>query len=242
MREWIKLAETLSQEQVSDAYMIISKYVTHGEMSRNDQFDRDFQTLLQIIPRPDDSIKLYRFLRLSPEQVQKIRNGGLSLEMRKFSSWTKSLEAAKRFALTKVGDDEAVIVMGTFPANEIVIDVEDFYLEHDFSSIVTRVMDFSEYYKYVKPEKEVIVNHSGPITLTTENTILDNIVPEGKHPMIGDRLFVDEDDEEGTEIEDIAHDQPYADRGVFFVSTEYDDDISVRNVGPGEWEVIEIQQ
>jgi len=237
MREWIKLAETLSQEQVSDAYMIISKYVTHGEMSRNDQFDRDFQTLLQIIPRPEDSIKLYRFLRLSPEQVQKIHNGGLSLEMRKFSSWTKSLEAAKRFALTKVGDEEPVIVIGTFPANEIVIDVEDFYLEHDFSS-----MDFSEYYKYVKPEQEVIVNHSGPITLTTENTILDNIVPEVKHPMIGDRLFAHEDDEEGTEIEDIAHDQPYADRGVFFVSTEYDDDVSVRNVGSGEWEVIEIQQ
>ena len=237
MREWIKLAETLSQEQVSDAYMIISKYVTHGEMARNDQFDRDFQTLLQIIPRPDDSIKLYRFLRLSPEQVKKIRNGGLSLEMRKFSSWTKSLEAAKRFALTKVGDGEAVIVMGIFPANEIVIDVSDFYIEHDFSG-----MDFSEYYKYVKPEQEVIVNHSGPINLTTENTILDNIVSEVTRPMLGDRLFFHEDDEEGTEIDDVAYDQPYADRGVFFVSTEYDDDISARNIGPGQWEVLEIEQ
>ena len=235
MRNWITIAESLSQEQISDAYKIIYEYVTYGEMTRPDQFDQKFQKLMQILPRPDHSMVLYRFLRLTPEQVQQIQNGGLVLEMRKFSSWTKSLEAAKRLSLIKRGNGEAVIVTARLPGREIVVNVAEFYEENEFWG-----NEFEEYRKYVKPEQEVIVNHSGSIRLTPENTTVES-VPHFDPPEIGDDFFWDEDDEDSKEIIGVADEQPYAQRGIFIVDTEYDERVKVRNVGPGQWEAVQIE-
>jgi len=248
MREWINLVEANAmvirrvsgdKEQIKDAYDIISEYVTFGEVTaeRRAHFEKFFKELMVLIPRPDHIATLYRFLRLSDEQLAAIKGGGLTLDMREFTSWTKSLEAAKIIALKKRGEGHAVVVTARFAPREIVVDVQEFYEENHFHG-----EGFYEYEKYVRPEQEVIVHHHGPIRLTPQNTMLlgkpETIMP----PKVGDLFFWHNGDDDGYEIEDVDHEQPYADRGLFYVTPEGHNSELARNVGEGWWESIDIEQ
>ena len=231
MRDFITLVEqpvTVPER----AYDILYGYVTHGEMTKHDQFDADFQELATLVPRPAEGMTLYRVLRLTDEQVAAIQNGGLTLEMRNFSSWTKDHGAAIRLTHLKRGDNgTVVIVTARFPAREILIDVADFYESNFFTR------GYDEYWKYVRPEQEVIVNHSGPIRLTDANTEISTIDTNhiSEWPQIGDKVFYEEQDD-AHEIEDVDHEQDYAARGIFYVDIGHDN-VPVRKIGDGEWEV-----
>lgn len=221
-------------EPLEKAYDLISGYVSHGEVNQThrEYFDKSFQELMQLVPRPQAPMVLHRVLRLTDEQISQIKAGGLTLEMRNFSSWTKDEGAANRLAQLKRGDNAVTaIVTARFPAREIVIDVREFYEENHMTS------GYDEYWRYVKPEQEVIVNHSGPIRLTLQNTRIDVIDTNSidQWPQIGDKFFF-EDSEDAYEIEDVDHEQPYAARGVFYVFVDQYGDMPVRKIGPGEWE------
>lgn len=235
MREIIRILESqLGRETMEEVYDLISSYVSHGEIGDEyrDYFDQVFEKIMNIVQRPTASMTLFRVLRLSNHQIEKIKTGGLVLEMRKFSSWTKDHDAAKRLAALKRGDDGAtVIVSAKFPKREIVIDVCEFYESNHLTQ------GFDEYWRYVRPEKEVIVNHHAPIRLTLENTEI-SVIDTGhidQWPQIGDKFFF-EDSEDAFEIEDVDHDQPYASRGIFYVFVDQYGDMPVRKIGPGEWE------
>ena len=239
MRSLIRLIENqLPQPALTDAYEIISNYVTHGEVRPEHQaaIYKDFRELMNILPRPSESFEVYRFLRLTDQQMRAIKTG-LTLEMREFSSWTKSLDAAKTIAMKKQGNGHPIIVKARFPAREIVVDVSDFYEENDFTA-----RDYSEYHKYVLPEQEVVIYHHGPIRLTPQNTLPLEKPQEGLRPMIGDMFYWGPDGEDGFEIEDVDYDQPYAGRGIFYVTPEGHQPEPCRNIGPGEWEFIDIEQ
>ena len=240
MRSLIKLLEAeLPQEVLTDAYEIISGYVTHGEIRPHHQesINASFRKLMALVPRPEESFTVYRFLRLTDEQLRAVQSGGLTLEMREFSSWTKSLDAAKLIAMKKQGDGHPIIVKARFPAREIVVDVCEFYDEHHFTA-----PDFSEYRKYVLPEQEVVICHHGPIRLTSQNTLPLEKPQEGLRPAIGDMFYWGPDGEDGFEIEDVDYEQPYEERGIFYVTPEGHNSEPCRNVGPGEWEFIDVEQ
>ena len=216
MREWINIVENLSQDQISRAYQLISEYATYGEITENrrNHFDRNFEELMRILPRPTETFEVFRFLRLNDEQYNELKNGSLVLEMRKFSSWTKNIRSAELLAIKKQGSGNPVIVKAKFPSKDIVVDVADFYAENDFDNY-----EFSEYEKYVRPEQEIIIYHHGAIKLTPENTIFLDKEKKINPPMIGDRFFWNEDDEDGREIFAISDYQPYESRGLFYVTT-----------------------
>lgn len=236
MRAWIDIINEKQSDEsrIADVYMDLSSYVTFGEWRSPTQFNALLRRVYENVPRPTTQMLLYRVLRLSGEQKVAFQNGNLVLEPREFASWTKSLDAAKKLGQSK-GDD-CIILHQTFPPENIVIDIDDFYTENEWNN-----HEFSEYYKYVRPEQEVIVYHQEELHVTTENTMLTtheiSILP-----MIGDKVFFEEDDDEGSEIEDVDHDQPFAQRGIFSVTTEYYDTQWIRFIGEynGErqWEVV----
>ena len=231
MRDFITLVEQPVEVPVR-AYDLIHGYVTHGEMKAADQFDSDFRELATLVERPTESMTLYRVLRLSDEQVAAIQSTGLTLEMRNFSSWTKDHGAAIRLTNLKRGDNgTVVIVTARFPAREILIDVADFYEANHFTR------GYDEYWKYVRPEQEVIVNHSGPLRLTDANTEISTLDTNhmSEWPQIGDKVFY-EDQDDAHEIEDVDHEQDYAARGIFYVDIGHDN-VPVRKIGEGEWEI-----
>jgi short-subunit dehydrogenase involved in D-alanine esterification of teichoic acids len=130
---------------------------------------------MKLIPRPKLGT-LYRFLRLDDAQLAALKAGSYQLQMREFSSWAKTLQAAKDIAMKKVGEGHAVIVAARFPSRDLVIDVAGFYAGNHFTD------GCAEWTKYVRPEQEVIVAHHAPIRLTTENTTILPGIDEGDHP------------------------------------------------------------
>lgn len=234
MRKWINLIEAIEdQKLLTEVYMLVQEYVRNGEWRSPTQFDSKLRKLMSMIPRPDHSLELYRALRLTDEQLAEYRAGTLVLHDRLFSSWTKSLESVHRIAQTK--GSNVIILKQEFSPEHIVIDVPDFYEEHEF----TRYGDFPEYHNYVKIEQEVIVFHSGEIKLTPANCELWK-APQIDPPMIGDKAYYHDEDEDGMEIDDVDYEQPYADRNLFTVTLSDGDQATVRSTGPGEWEIVNL--
>jgi hypothetical protein len=235
MRQWMNLFETVIDDQaiLTEVYMFVSQYVTHGEWRTPTQFDADLTKLMTLIPRPEHPEHLYRALRLSDQQLRDYKAGTLVLHDRKFSSWTKSLDSAHRVAQVK--GTNVIIVEQAFAPEHIVIDIPEFYEEHEY----TRFGEFPEYHNYVKIEQEVIVYHSGEITVTAENSKVWS-PPAITPPMIGDKVFYHDDDHEGLDIDAVAQEQPFAQRGLFDVELSDGDQATVCNTGPGEWEIVNL--
>lgn len=236
MRKFINIIceNQLDQSTISDAYMIVSRYVTHGEWTTPTQFDKPLYELMNLLPRPDHSMELYRVIRLTDEQLVDYRSNRLVLEPRRFSSWTKNFEIAHRLAQSK--GDNCIIVRETFSPEHIVVDVMEFYHENDLANF-----EFTEYFKYVVAEEEVIVYNSDPIRVTPENSKWVE-TPDHHPPMIGDEVFVG-DSEDSVLIDDVDYDQRFAQRGIYSITTEYGDSYFVRNIGANQWETVdEIQE
>jgi hypothetical protein len=157
----------------------------------------------------------------------------LVLHNRRYSSWTKSHSSAIRIAMTK--GSNTLIVKHFFQPEHIVIDVPEFYEDHDYTSYD----GFEEYHKYVKVENEVIVFDSGEMRIDGSNSTMWK-APDIDPPMIGDRCFYHEEDDEGMEIDDVDHEQPYADRGLYCVTLSDGDEAVVRCTGTKEWEIVDL--
>lgn len=232
MRKWIAIFEDAEREReslIADIAFIVGNYVTAGEGAAMHKFNEVFEKW----PRPEHEMTLYRVLRLTDEQMAHFReHHAFQLHPKAFSSWTKDEEAAKLLASTK--GENTIVLTHTFPPAEIVIDVADFYEEHDMTG-------GEEYWKYVKPEQEVIVKHVQPFEITQENSRAYEhaMVP---HPQIGDEVFYF-DQEDSMEIEDVDYEQPYASRGIYTVTYADGQNSAVRFVGnyngANQWEVIE---
>lgn len=232
MRDWIKLVEymgaDLTQDVVSDVFEIVHHYVTTGEGAST----RQFAKVYELLPRPDEGMLLHRVLRLYPHQMEQYqRDQSFELRPAEYSSWTKSEESAKLLAQTK--GEHVIIVSQMFPAEEIVIDIPVFYNEHE-------LWHLDEYRRYVEAEQEVIVRHITPIQISAANSRAHQHTPV-QHPMIGDEAFAF-GDENGTEIEDVDHEQPYANRGLYYVTFDGDQSL-VRHIGNyggrNQWECVD---
>lgn len=232
MRKFINIINEsqLDQRAITDVYEIISNYVTFGEWASPTQFDRPLSRIAEILPRPDYSMELYRVLRLNDDQLSLYEIGKLVMEPRKFSSWTKDYSIAKRMAQSK--GDNCIIVNHTFPADKILIDVKDFYDEHQFDDY-----HFTEYHKYVVREEEVIVMDSGPLKITSSNSEM-HVNEPSTPPMIGDVVFFEDGDDYSEEIDDVDSEQPYSNRGIYSVSTEDGRQHWVTSLGGGQWEIV----
>ncbi len=221
------------QKLLSDVYEIVYEYVTYGEWRTPNQFDEKLTRLMSLVPRPDHGELLYRVLRLTDEQRAEYEAGTLVMHNRRFSSWTNSHSSA--IQLAQVRGDNTLIITHEFDPSHIVIDVREFYEEHDF----TTFMGHEEYFNYVKIENEVIVHDSGEIKIDASNSHLFRAEPITP-PQIGDKVFYHEDDHDGLEIEDVDYEQEWASRGLYTVTCSDGDEATVRNVGPGEWEIVSL--
>ncbi len=215
-----------------DIYSLISGYVTYGEWKEPNQFDHIFYQLMGLLPRPRTPMTLYRVIRLSDEQRSHYEAGDLTLKNRKFSSWTKNLDIATRLAHTK--GDNCIIISEQFPPENIVMDVQDFYDDNSYDR-----NRYPEYRKYVINEEEVIVHDTSEKLIDGHNSYLfaNHVVAD--EPQIGDKVFYDAEDEDGSPIDDVDYEQDFAHRGIYSVTLETGANFYVRSTGKHEWEVVE---
>lgn len=231
MRKWIDLIETWKIDDGSPEatiYDIIADYVTAGENANTEGFDEVYG----LHPRPALPMRLYRVLRLQPYQMDDFRAGkGFDLRPMRYSSWTKSLDSAELLAQTK--GHNTIILTHTFPPEEVVIDIDDFYREHNLHHL-------DEYRRYVEAEQEVIVRHSEPFRITSENSRAFEAKAHAA-PKVGDEVFYF-NEEDPYAIEEVSDYQPNAARGIFFV-TVCGDEGPVRYIGEvngkQQWEFID---
>jgi hypothetical protein len=233
-----EITRPLPPEIMEEAFDLIYEYVTHGEVhgtAHEEHFDRSFERLLQLLPRPEKGLRLFRAMRLTDEQVATLRTGRrVVLQPRRFMSWTKDAEVAERIAWGKGRTGHPIIVTRHADAAHIVVDVMRFYQTYD--------MKDESYFNYVRREREVIVMHDAPLILTKTNTRLlerANILP----PKPGDMVFMDED-ENPYEVVAVPDYQPETSNGVFTVKVRYMDKVVVRPImvngeqADGEWETL----
>lgn len=222
------MGETLPDHEFEEAYSIVSQYVTSGEGASVAKM----RQLYDLVRRPDEGMTLHRILRLTEDQMtQYRRDQTFELRPMEFASWTKCNDAAKLLASVK--GDHVIIVTQHFPAWEIVIDIDHFYSEYEMTHT-------EEYHRYVEAEQEVIVRHIAPIAVTAQNSRAHEAgsVPI---PKIGDEAFAF-GDENGDEVTDIDHEQPYANRGLYYL--EFFGDTSLcRYIGKvngrNQWEAVD---
>lgn len=235
MRRHIDLieAEITDQALLTEVFEIVYEYVTYGEWRSPNQFDEKLSRLMTLVPRPQHGEKLYRVLRLTDAQRAEYEAGTLILHNRRFSSWTNSHSSATQLAMVR--GENTLIIERFFEPRHIVIDVREFYEDHDF----TAFMGYEEYHNYVKVENEVIVCDSGEIKIDESNSRLWK-APEIDPPQIGDRVYYHDDDEDGLEIREVDSHQPRAHRGLFSVILSDGDEATVRNIGAHQWQMISL--
>lgn len=153
-----------------EAYDIIYEYVTYGSMQKTDQFDTNFDRLMQLIPRQRKSMILYRVLNLDIKEIEEIKTKPLILHYRKYSSWTKNISSLDRLLFDR-DTKTNVVIRKTYEPQNIVIDVKNFYTKYKLNN-----RDFEEWDRYVRPENEVIV--SDPTSLIISYDMIYDI----KHP------------------------------------------------------------
>ena len=212
------------------AYDIISSYVTHGSLKSPNEFDNQFDKLMRLLPRPQREMLLYRVLRLSDRQIQQIQTG-LTLEARRYSSWTKSQRSLDRLLYDRRHDQKLVVIKSQIPPQNIVIDVANFYKKHQLTT-----GDFEEYGRYVKPEQEVIIRDiSLTITLEMVIEIIEPHPPNTKVPKIGTSFTATNGTREKIKFVDVES----GNDGVFEITTIDSDRAFIRLNRKGKWIEVE---
>lgn len=232
MRNWIKLVEymgeTLPDHEFQEVYDIVSQYVTSGEGASVSKM----RELYDLVRRPDQGMTLHRVLRLSEDQMtQYRRDQTFELRPMEFASWTKCDDASK--LLGQVKGNHTIVITQFFPAWEIVIDFDHFYLEYDMNHT-------DEYHRYVEAEQEVIVRHLAPIAVTAENSraFTAGIVP---FPKVGDEAFYFRS-EDSSLVTEVSADQEFAHRGLYMLTFDGNESLC-RYLGDAhgvhQWEDVE---
>lgn len=237
LRQFINIIEAaggLAGDDLHQVYDLISEYVTYGQMRTDGQFDEQFDTLWNILPRPKGTFVLYRVLSLAQGQVDHLVSGSsITLRSRTYSSWTKSAKAVGRLIAARRGrpDEVVVIIRKEVSGSEIVMDVAKFYKTNNFTD------GYDEWGRYVQWEQEVIVRSEEPLTITPDD--VEQIVKDGgpvSPPEPGDYVTNTSGNEE--EIEDVSDNQPRGSEGIFFVFVNGGEKIKVQSTGDGSWEEV----
>lgn len=231
-----------SPNPLLDAYELLSSYVSHGAFGDDGQFDDLFDELAGLVPhdtvRPLDTA--YRVLVVPAEDLDTLLAGGtLPLRPRRFGSWTRSEDAARRVVRSRflrMDDDQAVVVVAKPVTREsVVVDVQQVYRRLGFD-----VGEVEEWGLYASWEAEVILRQDGPllaigagdVRLSFRTGDLDAVRPQEGEMAWSEEL------QDVVEIVDVHEEQPFKADGLWHVGLEDGGEMAVTwNGRQAAWDV-----
>lgn len=206
----------MSNDNLEKIKSILNDYITSGEASNHRSYwDDQLDTVHNLMPRPKNSMMLYRALKLNKMGIAYLKeNIPVELEPAKYTSWTKSKDYAVVFARGK--GENTVIVAMHFQPESVTIDINDFYENNGILN--------DAYWRYVVKEAEVIVKMDEPLVLTSKNCIIVDDMDRysGPAPKIGDNVYSDLSTNEDpiAVVADVGSLQPDAKYGIFEVEVD----------------------
>ena len=233
MREIMRLAESTSfdPDTLGSLIDIIGTFISHGPVT-----DELMDIVMREWPRPSGPMKLWRVHVLTKAQAKQLASG-LTIPVHRYLSWTNTTATLERLAAARSHVGVPIIIEMLVPADHICIDVQQFasdLMELERNDPDEYDFDLYDIVSY-SDEAEVITMHDQPLHLTSENTTVYK-PRKVSAPKLGDKVYkphvLSDDAYEITEILGRNKD------GIWQIKW-YEGEDSVRNVAPGEWEVIE---